>query len=405
MNFPKCIFCEETLSASTKPEHILQAALGGRKTTTRVVCSGCNGKFGEGIDNKLAEQVAVIRNLLQMSSGAGKPAPTLRIEDASGERLSIKGDGSIRRVVKPFTITELSDGRANVNIDACSMEEIHAHIPNIAAALKIPEAELKKQLVDNGQMSVTRRRPDTIPFSLSFGGEEAIRAAAKSCLVLWATIVGNDEVKSEYYADVRRYIVGGDTSFNKLMVHLDSRMLPSVKDIKRRFGPIFNMIYVCSNDDGKVIGHFTMYNMIAFQVVLAQAGGSKRRRVALVSNPLLNAAWSDKFADTLHVPFDWLESPEYTDFARERVIAIVKHYFDTMNPREIGRICDDVFSNYGLGDGDNIPVELREKIFAELSGRVAKHMLGLPHVEKLTAHQMRELFTPPDPKHGEPSTA
>jgi hypothetical protein len=37
---PLCIFCGTELTADTKPEHILLNALGGRKTTQRVICSG-----------------------------------------------------------------------------------------------------------------------------------------------------------------------------------------------------------------------------------------------------------------------------------------------------------------------------------------------------------------------------
>ena len=58
-----CLFCDSELDESTKPEHILLNALGGRKTTTKAVCSTCNNTFGSTIDYELALQVIEIRNL------------------------------------------------------------------------------------------------------------------------------------------------------------------------------------------------------------------------------------------------------------------------------------------------------------------------------------------------------
>src|ERR1700730_10772144 len=70
-----CIFCDGELGPDTKPEHILLNALGGRKTTRRVICSKHNNDFGGGIDDALADQVGVLRNHLQLESGTGKPPP------------------------------------------------------------------------------------------------------------------------------------------------------------------------------------------------------------------------------------------------------------------------------------------------------------------------------------------
>src|ERR1700747_1977114 len=55
----QCIFCDKALDGNTKPEHILLNALGGRKTTSKVICSDCNNRFGGTIDDALAKQVPV----------------------------------------------------------------------------------------------------------------------------------------------------------------------------------------------------------------------------------------------------------------------------------------------------------------------------------------------------------
>jgi hypothetical protein len=66
---------------------------------------------------------------------------------------------------------------------------------------------------------------------------------AKSCLELWTTVAGNDEIRSTLYDAARRFVLNGDEEFNRTKVHLDSRMLPQVDELKRRFGAFFNLIY------------------------------------------------------------------------------------------------------------------------------------------------------------------
>lgn len=107
----KCIFCEDELTAATKPEHILLSCLGGRKTTRLADCSKHNEAFGSAIDKEVAEQVRVIRNLLQLESGTGKPAPGLKGIKAGAETIDFDSEGNpVRANSKPFTITQQPDG-------------------------------------------------------------------------------------------------------------------------------------------------------------------------------------------------------------------------------------------------------------------------------------------------------
>ena len=132
----RCIFCDNELTASTKPEHILLDALGGRKTTKRVDCSACNSSFGETIDKHLANQIEQVRNLMQFKSGSGDLAPQLRNVIAGDKRINIQGDGKLKFATPPFIITEIEDGRWNLQINASSFEEIEHYIPHMAAKMR-----------------------------------------------------------------------------------------------------------------------------------------------------------------------------------------------------------------------------------------------------------------------------
>jgi hypothetical protein len=384
-----CIFCDEGLNAKTKPEHILLSALGGRKTTTRVICSSCNGAFGSTIDKSVADQVAILRNMLQLDSGTGKSPPMLRKVKAGSETINIKGDGTLELEAKPFTITPLGDGNFQLNVTARSIEEVAEYVPHIAAQLKCSEEQVLQYLASATATSVSKR-PDIVYFEMSFGGGVGIRSFAKSCLVLWATLVGNNEVKSAVYEAVRTFIIHDDDRFARDRVHLDSRFLPQVEELKRRFGDFFNLIYIQSDEAGRVIGHFTLYNVVAWQFVLAESGGTPNLKIGLISNPMNLATWSDTIADESDLDFSWLNSPDYSYVhARQRLGATVERAQKEAMSRELERIVRSVFKKHGIvGDAVVADPEILKKIIGEISQRAASHIMDIPHEETVTGDDL-----------------
>jgi hypothetical protein len=388
----KCIFCENELTDDTKPEHVLLATLGGRKTTRRVICSAHNETFGETIDKEVGRQVTVLRNLLQLDSGTGKPPPMLRGIQAGAEKVNFGSDGRPELVAKPFTVTPREDGNLDVQIHANDPDQLPKIVSHLARYLRMPENKVKK-MIAAGQATLIDQRPDTAHHSLSFGGDIALRSFAKSCLVLWALRVGNHELKSAPYNDTRRFVLEGDKAFNKARIHLDSRHLPCADALQRRFGKFFNLSYVASDSRGRVIGHFTLYNLISWHMVLAESGGTPNASTAIVSNPLDPSKWSDKVAKDLPIDFAWLDSPDYTDNLRrshERFTRAVQHHVEAARAKERDRISKEVFKKYGIEGDDELITdpEMVQKITGEIMYRFALHALGLPYEQDLTADQI-----------------
>ena len=172
-----------------------------------------------------------------------------------------------------------------------------------------------------------------------------------------------------------------------------TRKLPYAEALQKRFGPLSNLIYVKSDDEGRVVAHFTMYNIVSWQIILAETGGTPSLRTGLVSNPPDPATWSDAIASELDVVFAWFIVPTtILVHARERLIAAVKHYYDTETPIELKRILDEVFAINGLTD-DEQPItdpELLNKTVFEASKQLAAYALGLPHEEKLTGVEVAQ---------------
>jgi HNH endonuclease len=392
---PKCIFCDNELTPDTKPEHVLLSALGGRMTTRSAICSEHNNEFGGSVDKALAAQVEIIRNLLQLQSGTKKPPPPLKNLKAGTEKISAFGDGSLRLEVPPFEVTDLPGGRFDVKILVQSEEELHHILPHLAARLRMPLEQVKEQIL-GGTAAFVERRPDTVHHHLSFGGEDALRSIAKSCLVLLAAKAGSDALKSAAFGEARDFILNGSETFYRNRIHLDARELPCASEIITAFGDLFNLIYVKGDSEGRVIGHFTLYNLVSWRIVLAEAGGVKDVAAALVSDPLNPGTWDGALAVKHDIDFAWLNTADSADLltrARKRLNAMAERYARQAREREFARIVRDACQKRGItGDADPIPGDKLEEIASEVTARASAHSFGLLYEDTLTRERLRELL-------------
>jgi HNH endonuclease len=388
-----CLFCDSSLNESTKPEHILLNALGGRKTTRYAICSAHNNDFGGTIDDALASQVLATRNLFQLKSGSGDEAPAVNKVQAGTIKINIKGDGRLELADKPFTIEKLSEDSWSVHLRVNSEEEINRYIPHIAAKLRIPEDRLRTQLA-GAQISLVSERPGFIGHQLSFGGPEAIRSIVKAGLVLWSTLVGNDEVRGAPYDAARSFICNAGEQFVRSRTNLDSRYYADVDRMKAEFGPLFNLIYVRSNEDGRVVGHFTLYNLLGWHFVLAEGGGTPNRKIALISNPESPSRWSDEAATLFDIPFEWLMRPDYSNEmvrSKARIEAMLKHYVESSQPRALSEIADECMASLSLAPDQALTPEQQIKFTKLLSYRLGHYAMSLPYVETLSSERSAEI--------------
>lgn len=391
-----CIFCDAALTADTKPEHILLNALGGRKVTRRAICSDHNNLFGATIDNAITAQVASFRNLLQLGSGTGKPPPSLRVANMEGERLVLRPDGTPELVQKPFLVTPRAEGGFDVQITARDEAELARVVPNIAAITGISVDGVWAQLTQNGNGAWTSRRPGSVHQQLSLGGEDSLRSICKAALCLISTATGTVPLRTEAFASVRDFVLAGSPVFNRERGTLDPRRVPNADLLEERFGPIFNLIYVRSNGEGRVVAHFTLYNLVAWQVVLSEAGGPPDLHLALASNPLEPNKWSDAIALEVDASFDWLNAPVRPDALAATQVRMTKAlalWQERSQSQLVAQIVSRVFQRHGIAD-DNAPRRdptLFQKITDEIADELAHHLVGVPHERLMTPEDLNRL--------------
>ncbi|WP_433949057.1 HNH endonuclease [Brevundimonas diminuta] len=392
----KCLFCEADLTSATKPEHILLNALGGRKTTRNAICSDHNNDFGATIDKAITAQVATFRNLLQLDSGTGKPPPGFQTENMDGERLVIRPDGVPELVQKPFVATKRADGAGfDIEINVKDEEELARIVPHLAAAIDEPVESVWRQLAAAGGQRMSRRA-GTVHQQLSLGGEDSLRSISKAALCLLATVTGTDPLRGNALAQARTFVVEGGEVFNRERGSLNSRRLPAADVLEARFGPLFNLIYVRSDRRGRVVAHYTLYNLVAWQVVLAEAGGPANLNIALVSNPLTPADWADDLADELDIPFEWLDAPQREDVleaARARIADALAVWQERGTTQLLDHIVRKVMTRHGVFGDDEVigTADLLSAITNEIADELSHHIVGVPYARPFTAEDIQRV--------------
>ena len=122
-----------------------------------------------------------------------------------------------------------------------------------------------------------------------------------------------------------------------------------------------------------MIAHFTLYNIIAWTVILAEQGGTPNRKTGLVNNPLDPTVWSDTIADEIDIDFTQLANPDHSlDRARARLIAVHEEYVQRARQTEIGCMVDAVFDKYRIPqEGIAVGNDALKPVWDELARRLA----------------------------------
>jgi hypothetical protein len=156
---------------------------------------------------------------------------------------------------------------------------------------------------------------------------------------------------------------------------------------------VFNLIYVKSDGDGRVVGHSTFCDMLSWQIVLAEAGGPKDIKVALASDPLNPVNWDANLASTLDIDFSWLNEPKRNDElnrTKEGMHSVIKQHANRTRESNIGRIVESVSERYGISDQNApIPQDRLNAVVGEIIARSAAPFVGAPYEEKLTLEHLQ----------------
>lgn len=382
-----CILCGTPLHSGTKPEHIWLKSCGGRMQSSGIYCDRHNSEQGSGPDKALAESVAFIRNLMNFPDGKGRPPPTLH-----GRRVGdlpivlLPGAIPVAQGGRPFTITQLPDGRQNIQlrVNAENAEaELARIIPDLTKALRVSEEEVRRMLAA-GHVVRIEQRIGGEGEKLQFGGPEAMRSMLKTCLSLWTVRHGCDELCRPIYADAKQFVLTGNLKLVPRVTALAPETFSVPVDLADTYGPHFNLACVASNAAGRVVGYFRLYNLCAWRFVLCEAGGAPNAVSGLILDPSNPKQWN-KFREDGPITYEMLarssQPADHFEDVRAAMTGMLGSYYSSAREREVGRIVERAIADHNLKEGDL----LTREFIGDLAERVTCLLMQVPYCRRIDA--------------------
>ena len=209
----RCLFCDCDLATGSE-EHVFLSALGGRIATHRATCNQCNNAFASDetgkVDDALAEAFKEVRNGLKIWSGRNGPPPTL-------QRAGTMLDGSEIDLAPGF-VPVLRPGRLPAASHLITGSEVKLVARNEADAKRLLDILSRRGIsATNGSATRVWEKAPTIHLSVSFDGPKVWRTVAKTAVVAFVVLYGNEQARHLTSKDLRHSIRYGTPSIDNFV--------------------------------------------------------------------------------------------------------------------------------------------------------------------------------------------
>lgn len=394
-----CILCKSQFDPhNTKPEHILLDCLGGKKTTTQVICSSCNEKSGTTIDNSIGEAVKEIRNLLNLRSGSGDPAPTLKgIALASGRKIDLLPGGVPDDSKVLYVRSKNESGETNLKLGVFTMERLAQFIDQFAKGVGISGDDFIKLLGSKDLQIEIQRIDESVPMNFAFGTDEHILAVSKMCLTLWGATLGNPELHQQSYQQIEKAVydyINFKIKPKFEIARTDGRIFEKLNLPQGDWGEVFNILYISSNHLGDVRGFFRLYNTFNFYIDLARNSNHLNRSALLISNPE-SRNWIFEPDFDLGMSFDdlWPQGPADVSLLKAAIGRIMTYSYKKQGEEYRQRIISDAVMDYFPGDGEVIEQKHVNALSAEVADALVAEIYGLNRKITLQGDEVKKRLT------------
>lgn len=277
----KCLFCDCDLDPGSE-EHVFLSALGGRVATYRGSCQVCNnafaGKETGKIDDALAESFEAVRNGLKIWTGRKAPPPTLL-------KAGAMPDGAEYDLAPGFVVA-MRPGRLPSTITPGTEHVLVAR--DEADAKRLLEILGKRgTTVELGKATRVRQKAPETKVSFAFDGPKVWRTVAKTAVVGFVVLYGNEQARRHISSGLRAAIRYGAPSIENFAGWDFSNEWPAVQDLAahartpdaRPSG--YEHSLVVADVAGHCVAYVTLFGGWRFSVLLGPATGLPTRGLAV----------------------------------------------------------------------------------------------------------------------------
>lgn len=249
----KCYVCDTELNTKNESnEHIIINAAGGRLKSKKLLCKGCNSKFGDTIDNELAEQLKILSNIFNIRRQRGSNQP-ISGKTPSGQKYDVAPGGKPYLSNPKFSQKE-QDGKKTITIEARNEKELKKMLSNLSKKNPDldPDDAIKKAKKESKYLS------EPIKISINIGGKGVLRAVCK-CAVNYFIYCGG---KSNQIKHLLPYINGTEES-NIVNFHYAENLYTINPD------ECFHLLHIKGNSSDKLLYAFIeFFNAYKYIVLL-----------------------------------------------------------------------------------------------------------------------------------------
>lgn len=180
-----CIYCGALLGPDTREAHVIPSALGGKLSSRRICCSGCNNAVS-GIENGLCRVLRGLTAMAGVRTGRGKKAPSLLMADPQHGPLEAWG-GHPKFLGTPPKVQPRHDGQVRFKIFAADLDSAAFDMAHLLRRLgKTPDDLEAGRLVTLTASERITFLDHPWEFDASFDVDEHARVFVKMALELLA---------------------------------------------------------------------------------------------------------------------------------------------------------------------------------------------------------------------------
>ncbi len=258
-----CYNCDVELTDGNKSkEHLLQSALGGKKTSSNLLCDDCNNEFGNTIDAEIYSQIGLYADILGVNNSTRKKLITAYTED--GEEWKVLSG------LKGAFIIDCDIGGNQFQIKAKSEEEAFKKIRGVLTKLKRkqPDLDVEKEMknlkfgdkVAPGKLYFSNGRSDN-PREVAVGGKGFSLALLKTMINFYLANGGS----KEHINDVITFLKNESDNRPKIIRALyNDKLVRELGDEE-----IAHVIHIWSNQDEKyLLGYIELFGIYRYLIFL-----------------------------------------------------------------------------------------------------------------------------------------
>lgn len=370
-----CVYCSPEKVAKFamgegSEEHVLIAALGGKKVTRNLCCKACNNRLGKELDAEFSRVFSPLANMFSIKRARKGDAPTLATEETiEGHQLEILP--GLKYSLRGSKVTEhkREDGSIELRVSANTREGAERLMANY-----MKKFEGKKVSV-GGQRFVSKSTAAPL-FSASLKIEEVEkRCAAKMMLALLATSTAPATVRSESLRDLVGYINGS--------LQLGSKFEPWLNVSLPERKPVYDfghaLMVVTDKERSLLIGALQIYGTISITGVLSECWNGPNVGTIYWLDPVSGSGETFKFtADDIGRSYPRQERPSSAEY-QESMSLMMKE----IQHRHLAALWEEFIDGLARLKSSNLSDDQKEKAANSLIESHVMNIMRIDHEREL----------------------